>query len=163
MHIRRSTSGYLRVMMILGLARVAGAQTAAPAPTAPKPPPTPTPLAVDGQLTPWLQVRGEFRARVEGFTGGGFADNRDAYWMDRFRLNATASPSTLMKFVVQVQDARAFDKTIGSQNVPLRDTLDVRMAYGEFGSTNSVRRRPAGVGVRRAASARTPQLAQHSA
>jgi hypothetical protein len=130
MRIRRSLSvlKHLHVLMILGLARAAGAQTSGPAP-----------LAVDGQLTPWLQVRGEFRARIEGFTGGGFADNSDAYWMDRFRLNATVNPTTSMKFVVQVQDARAFDKTAGSQAAPLRDTLDLRMAYGEFGSTNTVR------------------------
>src|SRR5712692_1152948 len=151
MRIRRSTLGCLRVFMILGLARVAGAQTPDPVDTRSasvisQPPPVtvkstrgPAPLGVDGQLTPWLQVRGEFRARVEGFTGGGFADNSDAYWMDRFRLNATASPTRSMKFVVQVQDARAFDKTAGSQLAPLRDTVDLRMAYGEFGSTNTVR------------------------
>jgi hypothetical protein len=119
----------LSVLMVLGLARAADAQT----------PPAPTPLAVDGQLTPWLQLRGEFRARVEGFSGSGFADNSDAYWMDRFRLNTTVAPTTSMKFVVQLQDARAFIKTAGSQLVPLRDTLDLRMAYGEFGSTSSVR------------------------
>jgi len=151
MRIQRSTLGCLRVFMILGLARVAGAQTPDPVDTRSasvisQPPPVivkstrgPAPLGVDGQLTPWLQVRGEFRARVEGFTGGGFADNSDAYWMDRFRLNATASPTRSMKFVVQLQDARAFDKTIGSPIAPLRDTLDLRMAYGEFGSTNTVR------------------------
>src|SRR5437773_2001449 len=151
--------------MVLGLARVAGAQTHDPVDTRfasviAQPPEAgapaarglrggvevavkstrgPAPLGVDGQLTPWLQVRGEFRARVEGFTGGGFADNSDAYWMDRFRLNAMVSPTESVKLVVQVQDARAFDKTIGSQAAPLRDTLDLRMAYGELGSTNTVR------------------------
>jgi hypothetical protein len=128
MRMRRSVLRYLSVLIVFGVARAAEAQTHAPAP-----------LAVDGQLTPWLQLRGEFRARVEGFSGGGFADNSDAYWMDRFRLNATVTPSTSMKFVVQLQDARAFTKTTGSQLVPLRDTLDLRMAYGEFGSANSVR------------------------
>src|SRR5712691_11862734 len=136
MRIRRTTLGYLRVFMVLGLARAAGAQTpdpvdtrsasviAQPPPVAVKSTREPAPLGVDGQLTPWLQIRGEFRARAEGFTGGGFADNSDAYWMDRSRLNATASPTRSMKFVVQLQDARAFDKTIGSQIAPLRDTLD---------------------------------------
>jgi len=137
--------------MVLGLARAATAQTADPADTRSasvitQPPPVavkstrePAPLGVDGQLTPWLQVRGEFRARVEGFTGGGFADASDAYWMDRFRLNATVSPTKSSRLVVQVQDARAFDKTTGSQVAPLRDTLDLRLAYGEFGSANTVR------------------------
>ena len=137
--------------MVLGLARVVSAQTpdsvdtrsasatAQPPPVAVKSVPGPAPLGVDGQLTPWLQVRGEFRARIEGFTGGGFADSSDAYWMDRFRFNAAVSPTRSMKFVVQVHDARAFDKTTGSQVAPLRDTWDLRMAYGEFGSTNTVR------------------------
>src|SRR5437773_7167578 len=120
MRTRRSMFRDLSMAMVLGLARAAGAQTPAPAP-----------LAVDGQLTPWLQLRSEFRARVEGFSGGSFADNSDAYWMDRFRLNATVTPTASMKFVVQLQDARAFIKTTGSQLVPLRDTLDLRMAYGE--------------------------------
>jgi hypothetical protein len=150
MRLRRSTMRYLRVLMVLGLARMAGAQTADPAdsrsassaqplPVAVQSTRRPAPLGLDGQLTPWLQVRGEVRSRVEGFTGGGFADNSDAYWMDRFRFTATASPTTSMKFVVQLQDARAFDKRTGSQLAPLRDTLNLRMAYGELGSTNTVR------------------------
>ena len=84
------------------------------------------------ELTPWLQTRGELRTRVEGFTGGGFGDVSDAYRMDRFRLNATVRPPKSFAFVVQVQDARAFDKTTGSQAAPFRDTLDLRMAYGEI-------------------------------
>jgi hypothetical protein len=151
MRFRRSRLECLGVLMVFGLARVAGAQTpdqvdARSASVITQLPPVagktargPAPLGVDGQLTPWLHLRGEFRARAEGFTGGGFADNSDAYWMDRFRLNATVTPTKSMKFVVQVQDARAFDKTTGSRAVPLRDTLDLRMAYGEFGSTSSIR------------------------
>src|SRR5881296_2464617 len=67
-----------------------------------------------GQLAPWLQVRGEYRTRIEGFTGGAFTDgNDDAYWLGRFRLNATARPNTSMRFFIQTQDARAFDRTTG--------------------------------------------------
>ena len=101
--------------------------------------PQPVPLGISGQLTPWLQVRGEFRTRIEGFTGGGFGDTKDAYWMDRFRLNATVRPAKSLAFVVQAQDARTFDKTAGSQAAPFRDTLDLRMAYGEIGSKHTVR------------------------
>jgi hypothetical protein len=151
-HVRRSTLRTLHVIVLLGgLPRVTCAQTpdsvdARSAPAIAQPPPAavtptrgPAPLGLDGQLAPWLQVRGEFRARVEGFTGGGFADVADAYWMDRFRLSATVSPTRSTTFVVQVHDARAFDKTTGQQLAPLRDTLDLRMAYGEFGSTSTVR------------------------
>jgi Alginate export len=152
MRIRRSTLGHVRVLMILGLARMVSAQTpdsvdapsasstAQPPPVVVKSVPGPAPLGVDGQLTTWLQIRGEFRARIEGFTGGGFAaDSSDAYWMDRFRFNATVNPAKSMKFVVQVHDARAFHKTTGSQAAPFRDTWDLRMAYGEFGSSSTVR------------------------
>jgi hypothetical protein len=120
-------------VLVMATPLLAAAQTPAPAT------PQPVPLAINGQLAPWLQVRGEFRTRIEGFTGGGFADNDDAYWMDRFRLNATARPSKSLAFVVQAHDARAFDKTAGSQAAPFRDTLDLRMAYGEIGSKNSFR------------------------
>ena len=63
--------------------------------------PQPVPLGINGQLASWLQVRGEFRTRIEGFTGGGFTESEDAYWMDRFRLNATVRPSKSLVFVVQ--------------------------------------------------------------
>lgn len=108
----------------------------APAPTAPAPP---IALGVNGALSPWLQVRGEFRARVEGFSGGGLTENEDAYWLDRFRLNATVRAAKSMLFVVQAHDARTFRKKVGSQTAPFRDTLDLRMAYGEVGTTHSVR------------------------
>ena len=102
-------------------------------PAAP-PPKTPMPLGPHGQINKWLSVRGEFRGRIEGFSGGAFKpDNGDAYILDRFRINALVVASPVVKFAVQVQDARAFDKTAGGAAAPFRDTLDLRMAYGEFG------------------------------
>src|SRR5439155_5870576 len=126
-------SGLLCGLAVLAIPLLASAQTPTPAAT------QPVPLGVNGQLTPWLQVRGELRTRIEGFTGGGFTDNEDAYWMDRFRLNAMIRPSKSVSFVVQGQDSRVFDKAAGSQAPAFRDTLDLRIAYGEFGSTTSVR------------------------
>jgi alginate export protein len=117
---------------LIGLAVGASAQAQTPAAQ-------PAPLGVNGQLASWFHVRGEFRTRVERVSGAGFGDNDDAYWMDRFRLNATVRPSKTLTFVVQAQDARAFDKTAGSQTVPFRDTLDLRLAYVEIGSKSSVR------------------------
>lgn len=101
-------------------------------------PPAPVPLGLDGELAPWLQVRGEFRARVEGFTGGGFATNNDdAYWMDRFRLNVTVRAAKSVTFVVQAHDVRTFEKTAGGQAAPFRDTFDLRQVYGEFSSKHT--------------------------
>jgi hypothetical protein len=122
---------------------LARAQETAPQLQTPPASPTrggPIPVGLDGQLANWLQVRGEFRSRVEGFDGGGFATgNSDAYWVDRFRLNATVRPHSSLGFVVQLQDARSFLKTTGGQLAPFRDALDVRMAYGEYGTQNTIR------------------------
>ena len=102
-------------------------------------PPPPAPLGLSGRFAPWLQVRAEFRERVEGFGGGAFRpDNGDGYFLNRFRVNATLAPSSVVKVVVQLQDARAFDKNTGQMAVPVRDTLDLRMAYGQFGVANNV-------------------------
>jgi len=131
--MRDLTGSCLLAAAVMVIPSLAVAQ--APTPTMPQP----VPLGINGQLAPWLQVRGEFRTRIEGFTGGGFTDSQDAYWMDRFRLNATVRPSKSLAFVVQGQDSRAFDKTAGSQVAPFRNTLDLRMAYGEIGSNSTVR------------------------
>jgi hypothetical protein len=120
---------------VLGCSGVARAQQPPPVQTTPPQASTPTagpvPLGVNGQLASWLQVRGEYRARIEGFNGGGFTPgNEDAYWEGRLRLNATVRPSTSLRFFVQAQDARAYDKVTGGLTTPLRDTFDLRLAYG---------------------------------
>jgi hypothetical protein len=107
---------------------------------APSPPATPpAPLGPSGRITSWLSVRSEFRGRLEGFSGGAYKpDNSDRYMLDRFRINVTATASPVARFVVQLHDARAFDKTTGGAAVPFRDTLDLRMAYGEFGGARNM-------------------------
>ena len=57
--------------------------------------------------------------------------------MSRFRLSATIRPSTTIRFFVQAQDSRAFDKTTGGQVAPMRDTFDLRQAYGDFGPSRA--------------------------
>jgi len=132
-------------LIVIAAARSAVAQQAATSPEqrpAAVAPPLPVPLAMNGQLARWLQVRGEFRTRIEGFDGGGFSGtNEDAYWMDRFRLNATVKPAKSLTFFVQAQDARAFSKTTGGLAPPFRDTINLHQAYGEstLGSKGTVR------------------------
>ena len=117
----------------------ASPQIGAPVATPPPRPSAPPPVGLTGQLASWLQLRGEFRGRLEGFDGGAFSpDNRDGYMLDRFRINATVAASKTAKFVAQVQDARVFDKATGGSAVPFRDTIDLRMAYGEFGGTRNM-------------------------
>ena len=105
----------------------------------PRPSSVPPPVGLTGQLANWLQIRGEFRGRFEGFTSGSYTpENHDGYMLDRFRISATIAPSEVAKFVVQVQDARTFDKTTGGGSCRFRDTLDLRLAYGEFGGTRNM-------------------------
>jgi len=120
-----------------GQANASPAQAPIPPPAAPRPP-APIPVGLSGRVTDWLQIRGEFRNRIEGVTGGGFKpDSTDGYVLDRFRLNATFTAASTVKFVVQAQDARTFDKTSGGDAVPYRDTFDLRLAYGEFGGVEN--------------------------
>jgi hypothetical protein len=85
-------------------------------------------------LPSWLRVRGEFRERMEGFTGAGFAENRDdVYWLSRLRLNASIIPTKTLSFTVQVQDARVGDKQIGPAAAPFRAPFDVRAAFADVG------------------------------
>lgn len=123
--------------------RASGQQTEQEKPPPPAPIPEargPVPLGANGELAPWLQVRGEYRMRIEGFSGGSFTEgNDDTYRLGRFRLNATVRPAKSMGFFVQTQDARAFNKATGGRTTPLRDTLDLRQAYGEFGTTTMLR------------------------
>jgi hypothetical protein len=144
MHLSQTKTITMWTLVLLVTPPLANGQTSSPQQTdqrlAQQPtPPTPLPLGVDGQLASWLHVRGEFRTRIEGFSGGAFADNVDGYWMDRFRLNATVRPSKTLAFVVQAQDARAFQKSAASQAAPFRGTFDLRMAYGEFGTKHTIR------------------------
>ena len=127
-------------------------QASAQAPVASQPPPAqapvvaplprpsaPSPVGLAGQFADWLQIRGEFRGRLEGFSGGSYRpDNSDGYMLDRFRINATVAPRQDLKFVVQAQDARVFDKAAGGLATPFRDTFDLRMAYGEVGSARNL-------------------------
>jgi hypothetical protein len=86
----------------------------------------------------WLRIRGEFRERFEGFTNGGFTDDRDdMYWLSRFRLTATMTPGRLVSFSVQAQDARVGDKSIGPTGAPFSGPFDLRAAYGDVGTATS--------------------------
>ena len=104
--------------------------TPAPAPSRP-----PVPNRLNEALPSWLRVRGEFRERMEGFDGLGFDDTReDLYWLSRFRINASVTPSKTLSFQVQVQDARVGDKTVGPTGSPFRAPFDLRMAFSDIGA-----------------------------
>ncbi len=87
-------------------------------------------------LPNWLRISGEYRARLEGFTGGGFKrDNDDLYFLSRFRLNLKIQPARWLRFVVQGQDAHVFGKNQHPYAPPFQDTMDLRLGYVELGDT----------------------------
>jgi hypothetical protein len=54
------------------------------------------------QLPRWLRLSGDYRARLEGFTGGAYKpDNSDAYLLNRFRINLLVKPTPWLKFYAQ--------------------------------------------------------------
>ena len=98
-------------------------------------------------LPDWLNIGGELRTRLEGFSGGGFRhDNDDLYMLTRVRLNLGIKPTGWMKFQFQAQDAQVFGKDTSPDGPPFEDTFDLRMAYVEFGDSE---RKPIGLRVGR--------------
>jgi len=110
-----------------------------PAQVAPAPGPKPPVFNRANQVMPsWLRVRGEFRERVEGFDGAGFVDDRqDLYYLTRIRLNAAITPTRLLSFQVQAQDARVARKTVGPVGVPFKAPFDLRMGFADVGDAKT--------------------------
>src|ERR1051326_6557297 len=63
------------------------------------------------ELPHWVRFSGEYRTRVEGFTGGGYRDaNNDTWLLSRIPINMKVQPLSWLKFQFQGQDARVFWK-----------------------------------------------------
>lgn len=94
---------------------------------------------LNNTLPHWLRFSGEYRARAEGFIGGGFkADNEDAYLLSRLRLNMFIAPESWLKFGFQAQDARVFWKNQNPAAPPYHDTMDLRLGYVEIGDVEKM-------------------------
>lgn len=88
------------------------------------------------KLPQWLRFSGEYRSRLEGFTGGGFpTDNDDAYVLSRIRINMKIQPTDWLKFMFQGQDARVFGKNQHPPAPPFQNTMNLRLGYVELGDT----------------------------
>jgi hypothetical protein len=111
--------------------------TAAPPAAAPQPQPPKPPLfnRANQNLPQWLNVRGEFRERVEGFQNLGFTEGRDdGYALSRVRLNVAVTTHKHFSFQANVQDARVGGKTVGPTVAPFRGPFDLRAAFADVGS-----------------------------
>jgi len=86
------------------------------------------------ELPRWLRFSGEYRAHMEGFTGGGLKPgNDDAYFLNRLRLNVKIQPTDWLKLVVQGQDARVWGNNQHPAAPPFHDTMNLRLGYIELG------------------------------
>jgi hypothetical protein len=92
---------------------------------------------LDESLPPWLRIGGEYRNRLEGPTGIGFAGTNDFYLLDRLRVNVAIQPKQWLQFQGEVQDARNFfNHHIANAN-PFEDSWTLWQAYAQVGSSTA--------------------------
>ena len=100
------------------------------------PPAQPPPAAfVNLDLPSWMRLGVEHRGRLEGFSGAGFAENReDLYWLNRVRVTARFQMKPWLSAAVQAQDARIEGRNGVITGAPFRDQLDLRLAHVDVGN-----------------------------
>ena len=116
----------------------AAAQTPpAPSPSAQQPP---TAFA-NLDLPTWLRIGVEHRGRLEGFTGGGFADeSRGPLLAEPLPRDGAGSPmKPWLSAAVQAQDARVEGRNGAITGAPFRDQFDLRLAHADVGSFDKSR------------------------
>ena len=87
-----------------------------------------------------MRVGVEHRGRLEGFTGGGFAaDREDLYWLNRFRVTGRFPMRPWLCGTVQAQDARVEGRNGTIAGAPFRDQFDVRLAHVDVGKFDKSR------------------------
>ena len=103
--------------------------------------PPPAPKAYGNlQLPSWLRVGVEHRGRLEGFSGSGFAaDREDLYWLNRFRVTARFAMRPWLSAAIQAQDARVEGRNGPVTGAPFRDQFDLRLAHVDVGSVEKSR------------------------
>lgn len=92
---------------------------------------------LDKVLPRWLHIGGEYRVRLEGPGGTGFANTSDFYLLDRLRVNVAIRPKEWLKFYGEVQDSRIFfNHHIPNAN-PFEDSWTLWQGYVQVGSSTS--------------------------
>jgi len=90
--------------------------------------------SLNAELPSWLSFSGEYRIRVEGFTGGDFApDKTDAYLLSRLRINMRVEAASWLRLMVQGQDAHVLGKNQQPPAPPYQNTFDLRSGFIELG------------------------------
>ena len=88
--------------------------------------------ALDKQLPPWISFGLEERFRYEGQFHSAFKPFTDSYLLNRARFLMQIKPTSWLRIIGQVQDARAWLETPPLQP-PNENRLDIKLAYAEFG------------------------------
>jgi Alginate export len=92
---------------------------------------------LDEHLPDWLHIGGEYRNRIEGPTGIGYATTRDFYTLDRLRINMMIVPKSWLRFRGEVQDAQIFfNHHIVNAN-PNEDKWTLWDGYTQVGSSET--------------------------
>src|SRR5882762_10258194 len=92
---------------------------------------------LDEVLPRWFHIGGEYRDRLEGPIGAGFANTSDFYVLDRLRVKISIQPKDWLKFYGEVQDARIFfNHHIANAN-PFEDSWTLWQGYAQVGSSTS--------------------------
>jgi Alginate export len=85
----------------------------------------------------WLRLGGEYRNRLEGPTGIGFANHKDFYLLDRLRVHAAIQPREWLRFFGEVQDSRIFFNHRNPNANPFEDSWTLWQAYTQVGSSKT--------------------------
>jgi len=95
------------------------------------------PITSLNKLLPhWIQFGGQFRDRMEGQTGLGYAPVNDAYDLTQLRLGIYLQPTKWLELVGVTQDSRVFFNHHVATGPPYQDIWDIREAYARLGNSN---------------------------
>jgi Alginate export len=89
------------------------------------------------ELPSWFRIGGEYRSRIEGPTGIGFAGTDDSYLLDRLRIKLGIKPKECLLFYGEAQDSRIFfNHHIANAN-PYEDKWTLWQAYSQVGNSET--------------------------
>ncbi len=92
---------------------------------------------LDEHLPDWLHIGGEYRNRLEGPVGIGYASTQDFYSLNRLRINATIQATSWLGFHGEVQDSQIFfNHHIPNAN-PYEDKWTLWEAYPQVGNSET--------------------------
>jgi hypothetical protein len=90
---------------------------------------------LDELLPHWIQFGGQFRDRVEGQLGLGYAPVDDGYDLTQLRLGMYIQPTNWVKLAIVTQDSRVFFNHHVGTLPPYQNIWDIREAYAQIGSS----------------------------